>query len=46
MYRTRYSRNPKEVVLNMRNDNLSLETIAKYTNLTIEEVEEIINSNK
>ena len=37
--------NQKEVVLNMHKDNVNLETISKYTKLTIEEIEEILNSN-
>ena len=36
----------KEIILNMFNDKVSLEVISKYTNLTIQEIEEIINSNK
>ena len=38
--------NQKEVVLNMHKDNVNLETISKYTKLTIEEIEEIINNSK
>ena len=30
----------------MLKDNLSLEVISKYTNLTTSEIEEIINNNK
>ena len=35
-----------EVVLNMHNNNLSIQMIATCTNLTNEEVEDIINNNK
>ena len=36
----------KEIIINMFNNNLSLEMIANCTNLTVSEVEEIINNNK
>ena len=39
------AQNCKEMVLNMHKDNLSLDLIAKYANLTIEEVKEIIDNN-
>ena len=39
-------KNKKEIVFNMLKDKLSLEVISKYTNLTIPEVEKIINNNK
>ena len=49
MYRNGLKRgieeNQKEVVLNMHKDNMSLELISKYTNLTIPEIEEIIKEN-
>ena len=35
----------KEMILNMHKDNLALDLIAKYANLTIEEVKEIIEDN-
>ena len=35
----------KEMILNMHNDNLPIETISKYANLTKEKVEEIIKNN-
>ena len=34
----------KELIINMYHDNLPLETIAKYTNLSIDEVNRIINN--
>ena len=34
----------KEMIINMYKDNLSAETISKYANLSIEEVQEIINA--
>ena len=36
----------KETIVNMKKDNLSLEVIAKYVNLPIKEVEEIINNQE
>ena len=36
--------NKKEIILNMHNDNMSIEVISKYTNLSVEEVKEIINN--
>ena len=36
--------NQKEVILNMFNDNVSLDVISKYTKLTKEEIEDIINN--
>lgn len=33
-----------EIVLNMHNDNLPIEQICKYTNLTTDEVQKIIDS--
>ena len=36
--------NQKTVVLNMHKDNIPLDTIAKYVNLTTNEVEKIIKS--
>lgn len=38
-------KNKKQVVFNMYNDKLDLETIAKYAELTIEQVENIIKNN-
>ena len=38
--------NKREVVLNMHKNNLSTQMIANCTNLTISEVEEIINNFK
>ena len=35
----------KEMVLNMYEDNASLELISKYTKLTVDEVKKIIDSN-
>ena len=35
----------KEMVINMYKDNVKLETIAKYSNLNVEEVERIIEQN-
>ena len=35
----------KEMVLNMHNENIPLEVIAKCANLTIEEVKDIIDDN-
>ena len=35
----------KEMVLNMHKDNLDIDLIAKYANLTLEEVKEIIDNN-
>ena len=37
--------NKREIVLNMFNNNLSLEMIANCTNLTLEEIEKIIKEN-
>ena len=34
-----------EMVINMSKDNVNLELIAKYSNLTIEEVKKIIKEN-
>ena len=36
----------KEMIINMYNDNVSIDVIAKYSNLTMEEVQEIIYKNK
>ena len=36
----------KEVVINMYNNNCHIDVICKYTGLTIEEVNKIINNNK
>ena len=33
-----------EMVINMYNDNVPVETIAKYTNLTVSEISKIISS--
>ncbi|MBQ8472599.1 MAG: hypothetical protein IJ501_03765 [Bacilli bacterium] len=38
--------NKREVVLNMYKNNLSTQMIANCTNLSISEIEEIINNNK
>ena len=38
-------KNQKEMILNMYKDNLPIETISKYANLTKEKVEEIIKNN-
>ena len=38
--------NQKEVVLNMHQDNINLDTISKYTKLSIEEIERIIKEAK
>ena len=35
-----------EMILNMHNEGISIETISKCANLTIQEVEDIINQNK
>ena len=35
-----------ETILTMSKDNISVETIAKYTRLTVEEVNKIISVNK
>ena len=35
----------KEMILNMYKDNLPIETISKYANLSISKVEEIIKNN-
>jgi len=35
----------REMVINLFNNNVSLDVISKSSGLTIEEVEEIINSN-
>jgi len=39
------AQNRKEMVLNMHKDNLTLDLIAKYANLTIDEVKAIIEDN-
>ena len=36
--------NQEEMILNMNNDNLSLDLISKYANLSIDEVKSIINN--
>ena len=36
--------NKKEIILNMYNDNVPIEVISKYTNLSIEAVKETINN--
>ena len=35
----------QEMVINMYNDKVSLESITKYANLSLKEVEDIINNN-
>ena len=39
-------KNQREVVINMYKDNLQIETISKYTNLSLEEIKNIINNSK
>ena len=34
----------KEMIINMYNDNLPMNVISKYTNLSVQEVEEILNN--
>ena len=36
----------REIVLKMYNDNLPIETISNYTNLSLEEIKNIINTYK
>ena len=36
----------KEIIINMFNDKVSIGTIAKYSNLSIDEVQKIIDSSK
>ena len=38
--------NKIEMIINMFNDNVSLDTIAKYSNLSMDEVKKIISKGK
>ena len=39
-------KNRKEVIINMYNDNLPIEKIAKYTNVSVDEINEIVHTEK
>ena len=38
--------NQKQVILNMNNDNIPINTISKYVDLSIQEVQSIIDESK